>query len=90
MKRKTVEINRIKIRLNNLLAVHTGSEEFGSGIVAAMEELLRETDSYLGFRYLEQHEVPDNCKPGIFWKDNLQGSKEADFHNTDRTRVLFY
>lgn len=89
-KRKTISIEVFVDQINNSLATHTGGVEYGEGLVAALEEALRLANRYRGFRYLEQNEVPEGHLPGIYWKKNQQGKQEADFTNTNKTRVHYF
>lgn len=90
MARKTIGIETFLAKINYSLATHTGGVEYGEGLVAALEEALRLADRYRGFRYLEQHEVPEGQLPGIYWEEGQQGRQEAVFLNTNPTRVQYY
>ena len=90
MARKTLSIEEFRTRINNSLATHTGGVEYGEGLIAALEEALRMTGQYHGFRYLEQHEVPDDELPGIYWVEDAEGNTDAVFNNTNPTRVHYF
>lgn len=61
MKRKTIEVNLIKERVNLLLADKTHSVEFKEGVIAMLEFTLHRTDNYNGFMYNETY---NDFKPG--------------------------
>lgn len=90
MARKTIKIDEFRDVINNSLATHTGGVEYGEGLIAALESALRLANQYHGFRYLEQHEVPDGELPGIYWVEDADGNTDPVFANTNSTRVHYF
>ena len=66
--------------VNRLLATDTSAELVRLGAIAATEATLRASGRYCGVRYLYEHEVPPNEKPG-----NANGSN----NEVDPTRLAF-
>ena len=90
--KKTIKVEDIVNSLNWQLANSHLTHEANGGRAAMMmfvEDILHKTGNYHGFRYLEQHEVPNGCRPGIQPKVT-EGNVEKDrFLNTDPTRVRY-
>lgn len=62
------------------------SKESRQAIFKGTKEILESKRCYAGYRYLQQHEVPEGELPGI---RTLDGPIEKKFENTDETRVAF-
>jgi hypothetical protein len=82
MSRKTIEIEKFKKSMNNILKNSRGGfEEMREGVILALEDALKMADNYQGFRFLDSREV-DSGKPGI--RENNK------FEDTDRTRRFYF
>jgi len=88
--KKTISIQKLIESLNYRLAnTHETSPKERQAMMSMIEDILHETGNYNGFVYLEQHEVPLGCKPGIkpySEEGNVCGDR---FINTDPTRVRY-
>lgn len=93
MARKTVDVDAIRIKTNDMLALSTCSPDVRQGMIAVLTEILHSTGNYRGFSYLEAHNVPDGELPGII-RANTElsadgpGPKENVY--PDETRVQFH
>lgn len=90
--KKTIKVEDIVNSLNWQIA--NQHQEHNGGRAAMMmfvEDILHKTGNYRGFRYLEQHEVPKNCRPGIQPKivDEEYEVEKDRFWDTDPTRVRY-
>ncbi|MCK9600958.1 MAG: hypothetical protein M0R06_18090 [Sphaerochaeta sp.] len=63
--RKTVTIQTIVDEVNHRNKVSTCNPQVREGWNALLEGILLETDTYGGYRYLEQCAVPEGQLPGI-------------------------
>ena len=63
MSRKTISVEKIKNKANNLLANPDIQMEQKLGVITMIEGILSETDNYNGFRYLNLEE--DGSAPRI-------------------------
>lgn len=98
MARKTINVDTLKLHINNRLAdtvfegcLHAGhrpivGSDFRKGLMNTLEMVLHETGNYKGFRYLGLDEVPKGHLPGI--KRNHRD--EPDWTDTDNTRVRYF
>jgi hypothetical protein len=90
--KKSIKVEDILHSLNWQLA---NQHEHHNGGRAAMmmlvEDILHTTGNYRGFRYLEQHEVPNDCKPGIQPKTHEGPDTDNNYRflDTDPTRVRY-
>ena len=89
MPRKTVKIADIVEMGNKILRSDTSDQEFRNGVKLMLENILHETDNYVGFRMLTQEEVPAGQLPGINYHDGMPLPYPQRFYNTDPTRVQF-
>ena len=90
-KRKTIKIDMLKERANNMLKSDYTSIEQREGVMDLMSAVLMEANAYDGFNYLNKFELKDGLKPGINYSDERTMVDGDDrFKNTDRTRVKFY
>jgi hypothetical protein len=89
MPRKTVNIEKIIEIGNKVLQNDTHDPEFRSGVKLMLENILHESGTYRGFRFLTQEEVPHGEAPGIHYEDGLPAPYPGRFQNTDSTRVQF-
>jgi hypothetical protein len=90
MPRKTVKIEKIIEMGNKVLMNDTHDPEFRSGVKLMLENILHESGTYRGFRFLTQEEVPQGEAPGIHYEDGLPAPYPERFENTDSTRVKFF
>ena len=56
MSRKTISVEKIKSKANNLLANPDVIMEEKLGVITMIESILHDTDNYNGFMYLELEE----------------------------------
>ena len=63
MSRKTISVEKIKNKANNLLANPDIQMEQKLGVIIMIEGILSETDNYNGFRYLNLEE--DGSAPSL-------------------------
>jgi len=88
--KKTIKVEDIVNSLNWQIA--NQHQVYNGGRAAMMmfvKDILHKTGNYRGFRYLEQHEVPKDCRPGIQPRI-IEGDVEKDrFWDTDPTRVEY-
>jgi hypothetical protein len=89
MARKTVSVAKIVEMGNKILRSEFGDSEFRNGVKMMVENILHETDNYVGFRMLTQEEVPAGQLPGINYHDGMPLPYPQRFYNTDPTRVQF-
>ena len=89
MPRKTIAVAKIVEMGNKILRSDTIDPEFRSGVKMMVENILHETDNYVGFRMLTQEEVPAGQLPGINYHDGMPLPYPQRFYNTDPTRVQF-
>ena len=91
-KRKTVDIEFLKDKINQMLQDSTCSSDMREGMIVTLEIALMETGNYKGFRYLGEKEVPAWTLPGIYNSayDKVSNPSTSDlFDGTDKTRVKF-
>ena len=89
--RKTVEVGKVlKIANNFLAAKHTTDDERES-VCAVMEAILFETGNYMGFRYLEGSDYPEETPSGsrrfYFASKAVREDYEAEDRNINKIRV---
>ena len=90
--KKTFKVQALLDQLNwNLANDHQPSNSGRGPMMLLVEDVLHKTGNYRGFRYLEQHEVPVGCKPGIQPKSTVGLDADATYRflNTDPTRVRY-
>lgn len=83
MARKTFNVDDLKSKINAMLANSLVTADRREGFIAILEDVLHETDNYLGYRYLTVKEVPEGHQPGIRYED---GSPTHSFDDCDSTR----
>ena len=66
--RKTISIDRLVALVNEHNKVSTCRPEIRTGWNALLEEVLMQTDTYGGYNYLTQAEVPAGHEPGVTGK----------------------
>jgi hypothetical protein len=89
MARKTVNVDELKTRVNDMLANSTCSAEMRYGMCNVIELALMETGNYKGFGYLTAEMLgPDvNGLPGIHIDEN--GNVRRDLATDDSRRQYF-
>lgn len=91
-KRKTADISAIKEEVNRLLkgTWPSNTKEFRMGAIVLLENILWQADSYRGFRYLTNHELPGDVLPGVRYRaDGTLPDYPERFLNTDDTRRVY-
>ena len=83
--KKTFRVDNLRDLINKQLSFTEGSAEVRKGYIEALEMVLHSADAYHGFRYLEQREVPEGERPGIYWDNGT-----PSFSGTDKTRVFYF
>jgi len=91
MARKTIEVEAVRLQVNEMLRNSTCSPDTRRGMCSVLEDILHRTGNYKGFQYLGAPEVPEGEKPGIHW-DKLRndGIPDERFTDTDETRVKYF
>ncbi len=64
MKRKIIKISELIARVNHLNKESTCEPTVREGWNALLEDVLHLTDTYSGFNYLTQNDVPEGQEPG--------------------------
>lgn len=64
-KRKTVDVEALKLMTNTVLRTSTCTPDVRRGWLFALEWALHGTGNYRGFRYLTVNEIPPDGLPGI-------------------------
>ena len=80
--RKTIEVEAVKNKLNDMLKNGTQSKDERYGLISAIQTILMDSGNYNGFKYLDESEVPKDELPGI--------RPNQDFTNTDETRRKYF
>lgn len=81
--KKTVPVSFLKEKANHFLANSPDDKAFErKGLIDFLQIVLIKNDSYLGFGYLDSHEVPNGCSVGI-----VRGEPNVF---PDETRIKFY
>lgn len=74
MKRKTIEIKKLKEWVNDKLANSVDSKyvnpQWRFGLCSLLERVLMDTGNYQGYWGLRQNEVPVGQKPGIIFDES--------------------
>jgi hypothetical protein len=70
MARKTINVDELRDKTNEMLAKSTCSPDVRQGTIDILEYVLHETGNYKGFRYLTEREVPDMHLPGVRYDGN--------------------
>ena len=65
MARKTILIDALRNKANDLLAESTVDRELRLGVCLFIENILHETGNYKGYGHLNEDEVPKGEKPGV-------------------------
>lgn len=63
--KKTISVKQLVDKVNEKNRLSTCSSDIRNGWNDLLEFVLRETNQYNGFGYLQQHEVPEGQLPGI-------------------------
>jgi hypothetical protein len=89
-RKRNASIEAVVQTANRMLATSTVTREPREGIIALVESVLFASGTYRGFRYLDPHEVPDGCPPGIVWGYNDQGERDNSRNKyPDETRRAY-
>lgn len=92
MKRKTIEVNKLKNQINFMLAKSRIDAESRRSMIVILEMVLMDTGNYNGFSYLGEKDVPDGHLPGIrnsAYDLTSNPTSSMLFDNTDNTRVCY-
>ena len=91
MSRKTINVEALKIEVNQMLAASTCDKAEREGMISVIEKVLMSTGNYRGYRYLSENEVPAFANPGIRLSDEVFVLPDATarFKDTDHTRVQY-
>jgi len=86
--RKTIKIDDVKDRVNNIL-LHTMDvdKEARNTMAMFIENILIETGNYKGFKYLDQIDMLSSIN-GVSY--GIDPTTEDQFAVTDNTRVKYY
>jgi hypothetical protein len=89
--RKTVEVGKVLRMVNSFLAAKNTTDDEREGVAALMEAILFETGNYMGFRYLESSDYPEEVQSGsrrYYYPSNaVRDEFEAELRNVNRIRV---
>ena len=91
-KRKTADISAIIETANRILAGTwpSNTKEYRTGVIVMLENILNGADHWRGFRYLTNHELPDDVLPGVRYRaDGSLPDYNERFFNTDDTRRVY-
>lgn len=80
MARKTVNVEKLRVKSNEMLADSTCSPDIRRGIINILEFVLHETGNYHEIIYLTQANVPKGQLPGVRYDGHTA---------TDNTRIYF-
>ena len=75
MAKKTFNVNDFKTSINWKLANCILSDGALTELCLTLEDILHATGNYAGFRYLNDFEVPKDCRPGIRNTESSDNSK---------------
>ena len=88
--KKTVDVQAIKDKLNDLLRNSRGNDPYIKGVrqgyITIVEEILMATGNYKGYRYLTAGEMNYGDEPGVSY--DWEGRGVTKF--LDETRISFY
>lgn len=90
MARKTVNVDQLRVKINEMLAGSTCSPDIRRGMMNTLEFVLHETGNYHGFMYLNQAQVPEGQLPGVRYDGHEILPYPERFQITDDTRVYYY
>lgn len=85
MAKKTVKVIDLIRKTNEVLQNSTCDPEGRRGMMTLLESTLHQTGNYQGFRYLQENEVPEGHKSGVYYVDG-----KPNFDNTDNTRIKYF
>lgn len=91
-KRKTADISTIIETANGILAGTwpSNTKEYRAGVIVLLENIIHGADQWRGFRYLTNHELPDDVLPGVRYRvDGTIPDYPERFANTDDTRRVY-
>ncbi len=89
MARKTINVDQLRVKINEMLAGSSCSPDIRRGMINTLEFVLHETGNYQGFRYLSQEQVPEGQLPGVRYDGHEILPYPERFANTDDTRVYY-
>ena len=89
-RRKTIDIDLVINVMNDYLKAQHTSIESRKGVITVIENILLSSGCYMGFRHLNEHDVPDNVTPGIRIAGYEQGSTIPIFECVDKTRRQYF
>jgi hypothetical protein len=84
---KTINVAKVKDRINELVAKSTCSPDIRQGALNVLEWMLHETDNYNGYKFLEAADVPEGEKPGVVVNHQ---TNTHNFVGCDSTRVKYF
>lgn len=90
-RRKTVNVDDLRVQVNDMLRLSTCSREMRCGMRGILETVLHNTGNYRGFRYLDQDEVPKGALPGIIRKGSssaINGGNSALQYKPSENGIL--
>jgi hypothetical protein len=85
-KRKTVKLSDIIDSVNRKNMYSTCSPEIRQGWNAMLADILHQANSYAGFGYYTQDQVPEGHEPGIIRNDDMPCLNQFP----DETRRFYY
>lgn len=95
-KRKTIEVDKVRQRANELLALPNGgcfdgkaewiNADFRMGVAALLEHILHETDNYRGFNLQSSEWLPEEDRN----YDHNKGPIRMMRDDADETRKVFF
>ena len=94
-KRKTFKVEDFKNSVNFCLRYGLESPDHRQALITALDSILHSTGNYYGFHYLNQRDVPENHKPGLWYDFTAMIpipmlDYQERFAHTDPTRVQYY
>lgn len=84
--KKTISVKKFVDEINRRNKLSTCEPNVRNGWNDLLEFVLRETNQYNGFGYLQQHEVPQGQLPGII--KNLEDPEKNTY--PDDSRKVYY
>ena len=92
MARKTIEVGKILNIANHFLAAKNTSADEREGVCAMLETVLFETGNYMGFRYLEGSDYPEEfdglgSRRYYYPSNAVREDFESELRDINRIRV---
>ena len=91
MARKTIEVGKILKMANAFLAAKNTTADEREGVCAMLETVLFESGNYMGFRYLEGSDYPEETPSGsrrYYYPSNaVREDFEVELRNINQIRV---